>query len=111
MPMRILLGILLVVAMSFAPLGMASGEAMAAAPEHHASMDANAVHCPDQSQPDTPDQRESKACCAGGCVAAATLPAATGEPAALSRPRLMPATEHSLRGTLSEVAKPPPRLS
>jgi hypothetical protein len=111
MHLRILLGILLAVAASFAPLTVGVGPAMAAAAEHHATMDSSAVHCADQSQPDTPDQPAGKACCAGGCMAAATLPAAIGEPVALCRPRLLPSAEQFHRGTLREIATPPPRLS
>lgn len=111
MRIRLLFAMLLAVAMSFAPLAMAGEQAMAAAPAHHAEMDAGAAHCPDQSGQDEPDQPDGKPCCAAGCTAAATLPAAMAEPAVLPKPRLRPSAAQFHRGTLSEIATPPPRLA
>ena len=112
MGMRILLGVLLAVAMSFAPLAMAGDRAMAAAPAHHAQMGADttsAGHCADQPQPDLPTQEKGKPCCAPGCMAAATLPTMMAEPLVLPKPQLRPSAEQFHRGTLSEIATPPPR--
>jgi hypothetical protein len=109
MRIRLLFAMLLVVAMSFAPLAMAGEQAMAAAPAHHAEMDASAAHCPDQSGQDQPDQPDGKPCCAAGCTAAAMLAAKMAEPLVLPRPQLRPSAEQFHRGTLSEIATPPPR--
>ena len=111
MRIRLLFAMLLAVAISFAPLAMAGEQAMAAAPSHHAEMDAGAAHCPDQPGEDQPDERDSKPCCAAGCTAAATLPEPMAQPPALPKPQLRPAAEQFHRGTLSEIATPPPRFS
>ena len=111
MRIRILLGMLLAVAMSFAPLAMAGEQAMAAAPSHHAEMDAGAAHCPEQSGQDQPDNPDAKPCCAAGCTAAAALPELMAQPPALPKPQLRPAAEQFHRSTLSEIATPPPRFS
>jgi hypothetical protein len=51
MRIRIILGMLLAVAMSLAPLAMASEQAMAATPAHHAEM-TGAAHCADWGEQD-----------------------------------------------------------
>ena len=110
---RFLLGLLIAMAMAFAPFAMPMGEAMADQPTHHGEMAgmAQGHHCPDGQQPEKQSHKGEKSCCVAGCFALAMLsePEARDDVLASSLDR--PAPERFRHGILSEIATPPPRLS
>lgn len=109
MSIRKLLAILIALALLFAP-GV-TGAAMAAAPNHGIEM-MEAGHCQaPMSGTGHHDQSDGKSCCIAMCMAVAVAPSA---PAAIS-PQRQQVAQFALpavyRGTLSEIATPPPRFS
>ena len=109
---RFLLGLLIAMAMAFAPIAMPLGEAAAAQPSPHGDMAGmtKGDHCPDQPQPQQHHKAE-KSCCVAGCFALATLsePETAGDGLVSSLER--PAPEYFRRSILNEIATPPPRHS
>lgn len=110
MIVRRLFALLVVVAISFAPLAMpAMAEAAAPASPHHEMM-AGGGHC-DQPQPQ-PDGHKApeKNCCAAMCIAV-VVPSGSPELVQYHLSRARPASDLDRRGFLGEIATPPPKLA
>ena len=102
---------MIAIAMMFAPVGLASGSAMAMAPatDHHAqAMDSG--HCEEQPAPDENSQSDEQPCCAAMCTAIAVAPAGPPEPLALAASPDRPSRSGPGHGFLAELPTPPPRL-
>ena len=110
---RLLLGLLIAMAMAFAPFAMPIGDAMAAQPSHHGEMAgmAKGDHCPDEQQPQKQSHKGEKSCCVAGCFALATLSEPETGDDVVSSSLDRPAPQSFRRSVLSEIATPPPRLS
>lgn len=106
---RRLFAIVIAVAVLFAP-GV-TGAAMAADPHHHMQM-MEAGHC--QSSPSKTahhDRSDGKSCCMAMCMALAVAPSAPAELLPPPQQVAQFAPPKAYRGTLSEIATPPPRRS
>ena len=106
---RRLFAILIAVAVLFAP-GV-TGAAMAAAPHHDMQMmEAGDCHSPPSNSVHH-DRSDGKSCCIATCMALAVAPSAPAELLPARQQRVHFAAPKTYRGTLSEIATPPPRRS
>ena len=112
---RKLFGILLALAVLFAPALTSAGAAYAAVPEHQMQM-MDAGHCTsaptgNHDKSSTHDKSMTKSCCIAMCMALAVAPSA---PAVSKMPKRMvmviPAPSFRI-GLPAEIATPPPRLA
>ncbi|WP_294120631.1 hypothetical protein [Sphingomonas sp.] len=106
---RRLLALLLLVAMTLAPLGLTAMAEAAAPASHHGQM-AKSAHCDQQSQPDRHHKAADKNCCAAMCIAV-VVP--SGEPGIVQYhpSRARPASDQDHISYLAELPTPPPRLA
>jgi len=107
--LRTLFALLVAVAVLFAPTLTRAGEAMAAAPNHHAQM-MDSGHCKGPpSKSDHHGKADSKSCCVSMCMGIAVAPSA---PMAEVVQQVSPATYAAATihlPYLGELATPPPR--
>ena len=102
--------IIIAVAMLFAPVGMASGSAVAMAPasEHHAQA-MEGGHCEDPPPPNNESQSDEQPCCAAMCTAIAVAPVGPVEPLAPAASPDRPSLSGPGHSFLAELPTPPPR--
>ena len=102
--------IMIAVAMLFAPVGMASGRAMAVAPaaEHHAQA-MESGHCEDPPEPTDESKADEQPCCAAMCTAIAVAPVGPVEPLAPAASPDRPSLSGPGHSFLAELPTPPPR--
>jgi hypothetical protein len=106
-----LFALLLVVAMSLAPLGMpAMAEAATPAAHHGAMAKQVGGHCDQQPQPTQHHKASDKGCCAAMCVAM-VAPTGAAELPAYHAARERLASDNDRHGFLGEIATPPPKLA
>jgi hypothetical protein len=112
MGVRFLFGVLIAVAMAFAPLAMPIGEAMAAQPSHHDAMAGKTKgdHCSGEPKQEHSD-KDQQSCCIAGCFALASLNAHRAVDLVRRISVERPAREQFKRGLPAEIATPPPRAS
>lgn len=110
MSWRWFFAIWIAVAMSFAPLAMRQGAAMAAPqPSHHGAMIDWADHCHGKSDSGKPGKPVEKSCCAAMCVGMTMAPASTEQPLAHRAMSQRSGLDRFERGFLAELPTPPPR--
>jgi hypothetical protein len=97
--------------MLFAPFGMPSGSALAAAPDHGRMQMADGGHCSGQPSEEQGTDQSRATCCTAMCAAIADAPLGAAEPAAHKRLAEQPALEQLGRSFLAKLPTPPPRLS
>ena len=109
MSLRSLFGVLIAIAMLFAPLGLSSG-AMARVPvaDHHAQ-NMESGHC--DEQPGEDSQSDTKSCCVAMCTAIAVEPVKASEPLALAPSLIRPSLAQFDPSFLAKLPTPPPRLA
>ena len=112
MSLRPLFAILIAFAMTFAPLAILGGSAMAMAPatDHHETM-MQSGHCAEQPAQDTDNKSEDKSCCVAMCTAIAVAPVVPIEPHALASSIEPPSLIQFNRSILAELPTPPPRIA
>lgn len=110
MSLRSLFGMLIAIAMLFAPLGLSSSSAMAMVPvaDHHAPM-MESGHC--DEQPGQDSQSDTKSCCVAMCAAIALEPMTASEPHGLAPSPIRPSLAQFDPSFLAELPTPPPRLA
>ena len=103
--------LLIAFAMSFAPLAIQSGSAMAMAPtaDHHAQK-MKSGHCGEQPVNDSDGKSDGKSCCVAMCTAIAVAPTTENEPHAMASYVERPAIAQFRHSFLAELPTPPPRL-
>ena len=103
---------MIAIAMMFAPVGLASGSAMAMAPtaEHHAQM-MDSGHCDEQPVPSNDSQSDEQPCCAAMCTAIAVAPAGPAEPLTPGASPDRPSPSGPGHSFLAELPTPPPRFA
>ena len=111
MSLRLLLAILTGLALSFAPLGLQNGSAMAMGPGDHQMQMMESGHCDGQPAKDNHSKSSAMSCCAAMCTALAVAPMAPAGPLVLESSAERPALEQSGHGFLAELPTPPPRLT
>ena len=112
MTLRRLSAMMIAVAMLVAPVGLASGSAMAMVPasDHHAqAMDSG--HCDDEPTPTNEGQSDEQPCCAAMCTAIAMAAAGPVEPLAPAASPDRPSRFGPGHSFLAELPTPPPRLA
>ena len=112
MSIQRLLVLIIAIAMSFAPLGIQSGSAMAMAPtaDNHAQM-MESGHCGDQPAKSQDSKSDDKSCCVAMCTAIAVAPTTPIEPHAFSSSIERPSLTQFNHSFLAELPTPPPRLA
>ena len=109
MLLRRLFALLIGLAMTVAPLGMAE-MSQAAVPAMHHGGKAAAGHCDEQQAPSHHGKAADKSCCAAMCIAI-VVPSGVGGVPAYHASRQRPASDIDRRGYLGEIATPPPRAA
>ena len=99
-------------AMSFSPLAIQSGGAMAMAPaaDHHARM-MDSDHCGEQPAKNDDRTPDDKSCCVAMCTAIAVAPVVPIEPHALASSTEQPSLVEVDHSFLAKLPTPPPRLA
>lgn len=101
-----LFALLIGLAMTFAPLGMAEMAGAATPAMHHAGKAGR--HCDEQPAPSHHGKAADKNCCAAMCVAV-VVPSGLNVAPAYHASRGRPGSDIDRRGYLGEIATPPPR--
>jgi len=110
MSIRKLFGVLVALAVLFAPAFSRAGEAIAAAPDHQAQM-MEAGHCKSGPDKSADHDKAPKNCCISMCMAVAITPIAPVADTLVQRAPAVFANPAFHVGLPAEIATPPPRAA